>query len=89
MQEKYLKESGTWELNPLLTFAAINSDFPVRDFCLVIQKEILNRICQLHLLNVMCVVRERQQWKHKQKKGNFKVFCSFELHLSISSAALP
>lgn len=68
MQEKYLKERRTWELNPLLTFAAINSDFEVRDFCLVIQKEILNRICQLHLLNVMCAVGERQQWKHKGGK---------------------
>lgn len=43
-QGKYLKGCGRQELNPFSTFAAISSDCPVRDFCLVIGKEMSNRI---------------------------------------------
>lgn len=70
-QEKYSKEGGMWELNPHLTCAAINSDFAVRDFCLVISKEMLNRTCQLCLQNTMCVAGQRRQWKYFKRK-NFK-----------------
>lgn len=43
-QGKYLKGCGRQELNPFSTFAAISSDCPARDFCLVIGKELSNRI---------------------------------------------
>lgn len=70
-QEKYLKEGGMWELNPHLTFAAINSDFAVRDFCLVISKEMLNRTCQLRLQNTMCVLLDRGSNENTLKKKAF------------------